>query len=146
MVALVAVACGEAAATPPPGPDSVDLLIRQSPSPFQQVSAGPVSALIPDEWYPRLAGPIDDPRQRPDIFCVERTEIDHRGQPVSSEPVDRGREQRRARQVGSGGRDERHGIALQAPNEQREHRERVRVGGMQVVDGEHDRLDLGELA
>ena len=28
-----------------------------------QVSAGPVSALIPDEWEPRLAGPTNDPRQ-----------------------------------------------------------------------------------
>ena len=63
VIALVAVACGEAAATPPPGPDTSDLLIRQSPSPFMQVSAGPVSALIPDEWKPRLAWPIDDPRQ-----------------------------------------------------------------------------------
>ncbi len=63
VIALVAVACGEALATPPPGPDASDLLIRQSPSPFQQVSAGPVSALIPDSWEPRLAGPIDDPRQ-----------------------------------------------------------------------------------
>ena len=63
VIALVAVACGEASATPPPGPDPSDLLIRQSPSPFQQVSAGPVSALIPDSWEPRLAGPIDDPRQ-----------------------------------------------------------------------------------
>jgi hypothetical protein len=63
VVALVAVACGDAAATPPPGPDPAGLLIRQSPSPFQQVSAGPVSAFIPDEWEPRLAGPLDDPRQ-----------------------------------------------------------------------------------
>jgi hypothetical protein len=63
VIALVAVACGEAAATPPPGPDTSGLLIRQSPSPFMQVSAGPVSALIPDEWEPRLAWPIDDPRQ-----------------------------------------------------------------------------------
>ena len=63
VIALAAVACGEAAATPPPGPDTSELLIRQSPSPFQQVSAGPVSALIPDAWEPRLAGPIDDPRQ-----------------------------------------------------------------------------------
>jgi hypothetical protein len=63
VIALVAVACGEASATPPPGPGASDLLIRQSPSPFQQVSAGPVSALIPDSWEPRLAGPIDDPRQ-----------------------------------------------------------------------------------
>ena len=63
VITLVAVACGDAAATAPPGPDSAGVLIRESPSPFRQVSAGPVSALIPDEWYPRLAGARDDPRQ-----------------------------------------------------------------------------------
>ena len=63
MIALVAVACGDAAATAPPGADSAGVLIRESPSPFRQVSAGPVSALIPDEWHPRLAGALDDPRQ-----------------------------------------------------------------------------------
>ncbi len=78
VVALVAVACGEAAATPPPGPNTADVLIRQSPSPFQQVSAGPVSALIPDEWEPQLAGPVDDPRQgivaapRPQAWWADR--------------------------------------------------------------------------
>ncbi|MGA9160431.1 MAG: hypothetical protein WB297_06145 [Actinomycetota bacterium] len=63
VIGLVAVACGDAAAISPPRPDAAGVLIRQSPSPFQEVSAGPVSALIPDEWYPRLAGTLDDPRQ-----------------------------------------------------------------------------------
>jgi hypothetical protein len=82
VIALVAVACGEASATSPPGPDASDLLIRQSPSPFQQVSAGPVSALIPDTWEPRLAGPIDDPRQgivagpRPQAWWADRPPLE----------------------------------------------------------------------
>lgn len=62
VAALVAAGCGDlavdapAAATPP-------LVIRQSPSPFQHVSAGPVSATIPDAWRTRLAGSSEDPRQ-----------------------------------------------------------------------------------
>jgi hypothetical protein len=81
-VALVAVACGEAAATPPPGPEAAEVLIRQSPSPFQHVSAGPVTALIPDEWYPKLAGPLDDPRQgivagpQPQAWRAERPPLE----------------------------------------------------------------------
>ncbi|HET9250300.1 MAG TPA: hypothetical protein VFP13_10250 [Actinomycetota bacterium] len=80
-VALVAVACGEAAATSPPGPGAA-LLIRQSPSPFQHVSAGPVTAFIPDEWRPKLAGPLDDPRQgivagpRPQAWRGERPPLE----------------------------------------------------------------------
>src|SRR6187397_1610900 len=47
-----------------------------------EVSAGPVSALIPDEWYPRLAGPIDDPRQgivaapRPQAWRADRPPLE----------------------------------------------------------------------
>lgn len=40
-----------------------EILITESPSPFQEVTAGPVRAVIPDGWRPRLAGPHDDPRQ-----------------------------------------------------------------------------------
>ena len=40
----------------------MDLLIRESPSPFQLVSAGRVTAMIPDAWHPQLAGASDDPR------------------------------------------------------------------------------------
>lgn len=78
VITLVAVACGDAAATAPPGPDTAGVLIRESPSPFRQVSAGPVSALIPDEWNPRLAGALDDPRQgivagpRPAAWSADR--------------------------------------------------------------------------
>jgi hypothetical protein len=39
------------------------LRIHHTPSPFLQVSAGPVRALIPDGWHPRLAGPSGDPRE-----------------------------------------------------------------------------------
>src|SRR5262245_56633207 len=60
---LVAAAGGDAAATAPADVAGVDVLVKQSPSPFMQVSAGPVTAVIPDEWEPRLAGALDDPRQ-----------------------------------------------------------------------------------
>jgi hypothetical protein len=60
---MVAAACGDAVADAPAPNGPTHLQIRQSPSPFQQVSAGPVSTLIPDAWEPRLAGAYDDPRQ-----------------------------------------------------------------------------------
>lgn len=63
VVAVVAAACGDAVATTPPGTASSGVVITASPSPFQHVSAGPVSAMIPDEWQPRLAGATGDPRQ-----------------------------------------------------------------------------------
>jgi hypothetical protein len=64
-IALVAAACGDAAATTSTDTAGVGVgvLVKQSPSPFMQVSAGPVTAVIPDEWEPRLAGALDDPRQ-----------------------------------------------------------------------------------
>lgn len=62
-IALVAAACGDAAATAPTDAANLGVLVKQSPSPFMQVSAGPVSAVIPDGWEPRLAGALDDPRQ-----------------------------------------------------------------------------------
>ena len=49
--------------TVPGSPVPSELLILESPSPYRQVSAGFVSAVIPDAWRPRLAGEIDDPRQ-----------------------------------------------------------------------------------
>jgi hypothetical protein len=63
VLVAVAVACGDAVANAPLPNGPTHLEIRQSPSPFQQVSAGPVSTLIPDAWRPRLAGAFDDPRQ-----------------------------------------------------------------------------------
>jgi len=64
-IALVAAACGDAAATTSTDTAGVGVgvLVKQSPSPFMQVSAGPVTAVNPDEWEPRLAGALDDPRQ-----------------------------------------------------------------------------------
>ena len=61
VVALVAAGCGDLSADAPTAP-TMDLLIRESPSPFQVVSAGPVTATIPDGWRPELAGATDDPR------------------------------------------------------------------------------------
>lgn len=75
VVSLVAAACGGGASFPS---DPAGLEVRQSPSPFQHVSAGPVSALIPDHWSPRLAGEVDDPRQgivagpRPEAWASDR--------------------------------------------------------------------------
>jgi hypothetical protein len=61
VLSLVAVACGDAvAATPPP---SAELLITESPSPYREVVAGPVRAILPDRWHPRVASASDDPRQ-----------------------------------------------------------------------------------
>ena len=62
MVALVAAGCGDMR-TDAPAPVPEELLIRQSPSPYQHVSAGPVSAMIPDDWRSQLAGSSDDPRR-----------------------------------------------------------------------------------
>ncbi|HET7235148.1 MAG TPA: hypothetical protein VFK59_01805 [Actinomycetota bacterium] len=62
VVALVAAGCGDIRSDAP-APAAPPLLIRQSPSPFQHVSAGPVSATIPDEWRTQLAGSSGDPRR-----------------------------------------------------------------------------------
>lgn len=80
VVALVAAGCGDLTADPPGQPPS-DLLIHQSPSPYQRVSAGPVSAMIPDAWHPQLAGTTDDPRRgilagpRPGAWQADRPPI-----------------------------------------------------------------------
>ena len=81
-IALVAAACGDAAATTATTTASSDVLVRQSPSPYMQVSAGPVSAVIPDEWEPHLAGALDDPRQgivagpRPQAWRADRPPLE----------------------------------------------------------------------
>jgi hypothetical protein len=61
VAALVAAGCGDLPANPP-AQASPELLIRESPSPFRQVSAGSVTAVIPDAWRPQLAGASNDPR------------------------------------------------------------------------------------
>jgi hypothetical protein len=81
-IALVAAACGNAAATTATNAPVAGVLVRQSPSPYMQVSAGPVSAMIPDEWEPRLAGALDDPRQgivagpRPQAWRADRPPLE----------------------------------------------------------------------
>ncbi len=62
MVALVAVGCRGAAVTSPPAAPS-PLTITESPSPYREVTSGAVTAVLPDAWSPRPAGPVDDPRQ-----------------------------------------------------------------------------------
>jgi hypothetical protein len=62
VVALVAAGCRGAPVVPTP-PAAPEVLITESPSPYREVTAGPVSAVLPDDWRPRLAGPMDDPRQ-----------------------------------------------------------------------------------
>ncbi len=52
---LAAAGCREAAPTPTPGQSDGVIQIRQSPSPFTEISSGPVSALIPDDWHPVAA-------------------------------------------------------------------------------------------
>jgi hypothetical protein len=82
VVGLVAAGCGDVRGTGPLEWRPAELLIHQSPSPFQQVSVGLVSAVIPDGWRPRLAGAFDDPRQgilaapRPRTWAAERPPVE----------------------------------------------------------------------
>jgi len=81
VVALVAAGCGDLVSDPP-AQGATNLLIRESPSPFQVVSAGPVTAMIPDAWRPQLAGASDDPRHglvagpRPAAWEADRPPIE----------------------------------------------------------------------
>ncbi len=55
MIALVAAACRDAAMLPtPPSTGRIDLRIQESPSPFDQITAGEIRAMIPDTWRPHL--------------------------------------------------------------------------------------------
>jgi hypothetical protein len=63
VLASVAVGCGATTLPPLPPAGDPDLLIRESPSPFREVTAGPVSALIPDGWRPIPAAEEGDPRE-----------------------------------------------------------------------------------
>jgi hypothetical protein len=79
---VIAAGCGDAVADAPRPNGATPLQIRQTTSPFQQVSAGPVSTLIPDAWEPRLAGAFDDPRQgivagpRPGVWGISRPPLE----------------------------------------------------------------------
>lgn len=61
MLAFVVAGCSDGSAVTPPA--TQNLLITESPSPFHEVVAGPVRAVLPDAWEPRLAASLDDPRQ-----------------------------------------------------------------------------------
>ena len=63
VIVLVAAACREAVVPRPQTEPAAELLITESPTPYREVTAGPVRVMIPDEWQPRLAGRLDDPRQ-----------------------------------------------------------------------------------
>ncbi|MGH2581136.1 MAG: hypothetical protein ACRDHK_02950 [Actinomycetota bacterium] len=63
VIALVAAGCRDAAAgsTSPLGP--AILRIHESPSPFTEVEAGGVTAMIPDRWRPKLFAGASDAQQ-----------------------------------------------------------------------------------
>jgi hypothetical protein len=61
VLALVAAGCGGGIAVSPSPGDH--LLITESPTPYREVTAGPVRAMLPDSWRPSLASTADDPRQ-----------------------------------------------------------------------------------
>jgi hypothetical protein len=63
VIALVAAGCRDATAgsTPPLGP--AILRIHESPSPFTEVEAGGVTAMIPDRWHPQLFPGASDAQQ-----------------------------------------------------------------------------------
>ena len=63
VVSLVAAGCRDAAMTASHDSPLAELLITESPSPYRQVTAGAVTARLPDGWHPSTAGSIDDPTQ-----------------------------------------------------------------------------------
>jgi hypothetical protein len=63
VVSLVATGCRDAAMTASSASLPSELLITESPSPYRQVTAGEVTARLPDHWHPSTAGSIDDPTQ-----------------------------------------------------------------------------------
>jgi len=62
VVSLVAAGCRDASMSASHSLPA-DLLITESPSPYRQVTAGAVTARLPDHWLPSTAGSIDDPTQ-----------------------------------------------------------------------------------
>lgn len=63
VVSLVAAGCRDAATSATQDAVLGELLITESPSPYRQVTAGAVTARLPDGWHPSTAGSIDDPTQ-----------------------------------------------------------------------------------
>lgn len=62
VVAFAAAGC-RGALVPSPPEAAPELLITESPSPYREVTAGSVSAVLPDSWHPRIAVSEDDTRQ-----------------------------------------------------------------------------------
>jgi hypothetical protein len=62
VIVVVATACGDVELPSASSPDGSPLTIRESPSPYREVTAGPVSAMIPDGWHPVPAGAAGDPQ------------------------------------------------------------------------------------
>ncbi|MGH2636278.1 MAG: hypothetical protein ACRDHU_09075 [Actinomycetota bacterium] len=62
VLALVAAGCRDAVIGQPLGA-APEVLITESPSPYREVTAGSVTAVLPDAWHPEFAGTLDDPRQ-----------------------------------------------------------------------------------
>lgn len=60
---LCAVAAGCGPTRLPPTTTAAAIRIHESPSPFREVTAGPVRALIPDGWEPVAAADPGDPRE-----------------------------------------------------------------------------------
>jgi hypothetical protein len=63
VLALVAAGCRAATIPRPSVAAEPPLRIQESPSPFREVTAGPVRALIPDDWDAVPAGDPDDPQE-----------------------------------------------------------------------------------
>jgi hypothetical protein len=63
VLTVVAAGCQAAASPPTSPPAAQQVRIRESPSPFREVTAGDVRALIPDAWDAVPAGMADDVRE-----------------------------------------------------------------------------------
>jgi hypothetical protein len=63
MVCFVAAGCQAVTVPSAPVSQGYPLEIRQSPSPFHEVMAGPVRALVPDAWRAVPAGGVGDPQE-----------------------------------------------------------------------------------
>lgn len=80
VVALVAAGCRDAVVTA--SPSAPELLITESPSPYREVTAGSVRAVLPDGWRPRFAADTDDPRQgliagpRPKLWLADPAPVE----------------------------------------------------------------------
>lgn len=61
VVALVAASCRDAVVSS--SSITPEVLITESPSPYREVTAASVTAVLPDGWHPSLAGTVEDPRQ-----------------------------------------------------------------------------------